>query len=322
MTADRPTSPDPWIEWMQRGEFGRAWEVSDAALAARRGVPCWHWPRHFQYVWDGAPLAGKRVLVRCYHGLGDTIQFARFLAPLRAIAREVTVWAQPALIPLLERVAGVDRLTPLHDGVPEVEFDADVEIMELGHVFRVTLEMLPGPAPYLFAEPAEWVRARMKPGELAVGVVWRAGDWDARRSIAPELLAPWTSVRGVRWFALQQHPEPESPFRSEGRVTPVEKLAEAIRAMDLVITVDSLAAHLAGALGVRTWTLLPQEADWRWMRERDNSPWYPTMRLWRQGAAGDWRPVIARVAAELANEAVDASGTVHAGRVQSVSPAR
>jgi ADP-heptose:LPS heptosyltransferase len=101
---------------------------------------------------------------------------------------------------------------------------------------------------------------------------------------------------------LQQEPEREAPFEigGEARVEPVDELAAAIRALDLLISVDSLPAHLGGALGVPTWTLRPAEADWRWMRERDDTPWYPTMRLFRQASRGDWSSVVRRVAGELA----------------------
>src|SRR4051812_44087459 len=102
-----------WIRHMRSGRFEAAWEVSDAVLRARAGTLCWHLPRHEQYVWDGRPLAGKRVLVRCYHGLGDTIQFIRYAPLLKSIAAEVSVWAQPPLIPLLRTVRGIDRLLPL-----------------------------------------------------------------------------------------------------------------------------------------------------------------------------------------------------------------
>jgi hypothetical protein len=105
-----------WKVSMQRGAFEAAWGVSDAVLRARAGVPCEHWPRHLQYIWDGTPLAGKRVLVRCYHGLGDTIQFIRYVPLIKEIAREVMVWTQPALLPLLRTMRGIDLLLPLHDG--------------------------------------------------------------------------------------------------------------------------------------------------------------------------------------------------------------
>ncbi|HLL82604.1 MAG TPA: hypothetical protein VK420_08120, partial [Longimicrobium sp.] len=259
---------------------------------------CFHLPRHEQWVWDGRPLAGRRVLVRCYHGLGDTLQFIRYAPRLRAVAREVIVWAQPELIPLLATAHGIDRLLPLHDGAPDVEYDTDVEVMELTHLFRDTPATLPADVPYLHAAPAPLPRD----GRLAVGLVWKAGDWDERRSIAPGLLAPLAEIRGVELHVLQRGPglaERPPGFGTDSGSDDVLATARVMRALDLVITVDSMPAHLAGALGVPTWTLLHADPDWRWMEGRDDSPWYPTMRLIRQERAGDWAGVAARVAAEL-----------------------
>src|SRR5215218_8421896 len=109
-----------WMYYMRRGEFDKAWRLSDAVLNERAGIPCFHLPRHEQYIWDGSPLQGKRVLVRCYHGLGDTLQFIRFAPLLKKLACEVIVWAQPPLLPLLQTVNGIDHLLSLHDGTPEV----------------------------------------------------------------------------------------------------------------------------------------------------------------------------------------------------------
>jgi len=136
---------DGWMQHMRRGDFEAAWRVSDRVLRVRSGVPCDHLPRHLQYFWDGRPLDGKRVLIRCYHGLGDTIQFVRYAPFVRARAREVILWVQPKLFPLFRSVPGIDLLLPLHDGLPDVDFDTSVEIMELPHVFRTTTSTIPGP---------------------------------------------------------------------------------------------------------------------------------------------------------------------------------
>src|SRR5829696_9702480 len=122
---------DKWTEAMLRGDFNAAWNLSDALLHTRRLQDHIKVPRHLQNIWLGTPVAGKRIFVRCYHGLGDTIQFIRYAAVLKSVATEVIVWAQPSLIPLLRTVAGIDRLVPLHDGVPDAEFDVDLEITEL-----------------------------------------------------------------------------------------------------------------------------------------------------------------------------------------------
>ena len=290
---------DPWTRHMRRGDFAAAWAFSDEVLRARAGVPCWHLPRHVQYVWTGAPLAGKRVLVRCYHGLGDTIQFIRYVPLLRGVASEVTVWVQRSLLPLVRTVCGVDRAIELHDGTPDAAYDEDVELMELPHVFRTTLATLPAEVPYLHVEPDS-----VEPdGNLAVGVAWQAGDWDERRSVPFELLAPLADVRGVTLHVIQHRPAEAGWDGRTGIVPPSDRIADIARlvaALDLVITIDSMPAHLAGALGRRVWTMLPRDADWRWMEGREDSPWYPTMRLLRQEREGDWAPVVRRVAGELA----------------------
>src|SRR5436190_15091627 len=141
---------DTWMAAMRRGDFARAWQISDADLRARlaRGVPFQTGPRHLQSIWNGEPLAGKRVLVRCYHGLGDTIQFIRFAAPLQRLAKEVIVWAPRPLVRLIGTAAGVDRLLRLHDGVPGVDCDCDIEIMELAHALRVDARSITCPVPY------------------------------------------------------------------------------------------------------------------------------------------------------------------------------
>lgn len=291
-----------WFAHMQRGELESAWTVSDAVLASRAGVPCHHLPRHLQYVWDGSPLDDARVLIRCYHGLGDTIHFIRYAPLVHAVAREVIVWAQPELIPLLESCTGIDRLEPLHDGVPEVPYDVDVEIMELPHVFRSTLATLPCDVPYLTAPRA----SRPRDGRLAVGLVARAGGWDEHRSIPTDRLAPLANLLGVHIQLLHDTAADASDrFEIAPGTDTVLGTAGLMRALDLIISVDSMPAHLAGALGIPVWTLLRHDADWRWMRDRSDSPWYPTMRLFRQPREGAWAPVIEQVRVELARLASD-----------------
>jgi hypothetical protein len=272
---------------------------SDEVLRARAGKPCWHLPRHFQYCWDGSSLAGKRVLVRCYHGLGDTIQFIRYMPLLKAIAAEVIVWAQPPLLPLLETVEGIDQLLPLHDGKPEADFDADIEIMELPHIFRTTLATIPSHIPYLHVQPKA-----LSPdnNQFRVGIVWQAGDWDEQRSIPFPLLAPLSEVPGINLYVLQANAADagwQEGFGTNPGEFSLYEYARVLKGLDLLITVDSMPAHLAGALGVPVWTLLRAEADWRWMENRTDSPWYPTMRLFRQEQPGDWETVIGQAKAEL-----------------------
>ncbi|MFN2530124.1 MAG: ADP-heptose--LPS heptosyltransferase [Pyrinomonadaceae bacterium] len=287
-----------WKRLMRRGDFESAWRISDEVLRKTARETFWHLPRDRQLVWSGGSLDGKRVLVRCYHGLGDTIQFIRYAQLLKKIAAEVIVWAQPSLLSLLQTAAGIDRLLPLHDGAPAVEFDVDVELMELLHVFRSTLLTLPAGIPYLHVPRSE-LTDEIK---FRVGLVWKAGDWDDGRSIPFELLRPLGTIEGVRLIILQKQ-APQCGWvqgigEACGGIDPFAD-AQIMQTLDLMISVDTMPVHLAGALGVTTWNLVPFEADWRWMENRDDSPWYPTMRLFRQSAAGDWTKVIDRVTEEL-----------------------
>jgi len=295
---NRVVNTDPWFEAMLRGDFAAAWRVSDSLLHTTRQQDHVRVPRHEQNIWDGRPVAGRRVLVRCYHGLGDTIQFIRYAALLKRVAAEVIVWMQPSLIPLLRNVQGIDRVLPLHDGVPDVEYDVDVELNELPYVFRTTLETIPAEVPYVHVEPALFPRN----DKLKVGLIWRSGEWDERRSIPFRALLPLSEVRGVEWHLLQRDARLAGWNGEFGTITggdnPLDD-ARIMRALDLVISVDTMTAHLAGALGQPVWTLLPFEPDWRWMRDRSDTPWYPTMRLFRQQREGDWDPIIRALALEL-----------------------
>jgi hypothetical protein len=279
----------------RRGDLEGAWAMSDR-IRSRHPSPDWHAPRHLQRVWDGTPLAGRHVLVRCYHGLGDTIQFIRYATLVAGCAREVSVWAQPALLSLVSGVAGVARALPLHDGVPEIDYDVDVEIMELPYVFRTTLDTVPHSVPYLAVDAAALPGAPPR-----IGVVWRAGAWDRSRSVPFQLMSPLFDLPGITWFSLQHDAVAGERHRALGQpdVNGLDRTAALMRALDLVVTIDSVSAHLAGALAVPVWTLLPEPADWRWMIGRDDSPWYPTMRLFRQRRTGDWGPVIDAVRAAL-----------------------
>jgi hypothetical protein len=279
---------------VRRGDFAAAWAVSDRILQQRvaQREDCSAWPRHLQFLWDGRPLAGKRVLVHCYHGLGDTIQFVRLLGPLHEQVAQVALWAQPALLELLRSVRGIDRLLPLHDGVPDVERDVDIELMELPHAMRLTLDRIPRDMPYIHAPHAPAAAAN----ELyRVGLVWRSGDWAAQRSIPERHIARLADVAGIQWCSLQ-YPSRPLPFAALDLAhKEIRVMAAQMRGLDLVIAVDTMTAHLAGALGLPVWTLLHEDCDWRWMSERSDSPWYPTMRLFRQRAAGGWDSVIDEV---------------------------
>ena len=288
-----------WMNYMRNEDFTTAWKISDEVMQARAGKPCWHLPRHQQYIWDGFSLKQKRVLVRCYHGLGDTIQFIRYAPLLKEIAAKVIVWAQEPLIPLLKTVDGIDELLPLHDGVPGVEYDVDVEIMELPHIFRSTVESLPASIPYIHVEP---LRLSNNKNLVSVGLVWKAGGWAPFRSIPFSMLAPLADIEGVQLHILQADAASagwREGFGNHPGEFSLYDYARVIKGLDLLISVDSMPVHLAGALGIPVWTLLHAEADWRWMENREDSPWYPTMRLFRQPKPGDWHTLINNVRSAL-----------------------
>jgi hypothetical protein len=254
-------------------------------------------------LWDGSALDGKRVLVRCYHGLGDTIQFIRYIPLLKQIAKEVIVWAQPPLLPLLKSIPGLDLLLPLHDGTPDVAFDVDVEVMELPFIFRTTLETIPGDIPYIKVDPLPLAGKKA----LNVGLVWQAGDWNQSRCIPFQALAPLNHIEGINLYILQANAEAagwKEGFGIHPGEFSLQDYARVIRGLDLMISADSMPAHLAGAMNVPAWTLLHSAADWRWMDERADSPWYPSMRLFRQEDPSDWVAVIQSVAEELQKLAV------------------
>jgi hypothetical protein len=241
------------------------------------------------------------VLVRCYHGLGDTLQFVRFVPRLAGEASSVVLWTQPALIELLEGLCPAIELLPLHDGVPSTPFDVDVEIMELPHVFRTTVHTIPSAVPYLrlpARAPRDLATVPVRP---SVGVVWRGGGWDARRSVPFARLAPLLARQDIELVPLQDALTADEALCLPGwrRCSPPSRLAETIVGLDLVVTVDTMAAHLAGALAAPTWLLLHHDADWRWMLDRDDTPWYPTMRLYRLREGQDWDVAIARVMRDL-----------------------
>ena len=284
-----------WATHMRRGDFPRAWRISEDLLRARAAQSSADRPPEERWIWNGAPLLGRRVLVRCFRGLGDTIQFVRYLPLLKAIARETTVAAPAQLLSLLARAAGIDRVI-LENYAPCLEFghDAEVEVMELPFVFQTTVETIPTGVPYLHVEPM-----CLNPDEtFKVGIVWRSGKWDTRRSIPFTLMERLQDVPAVTWYILQRGPGLEEWGGGIGVLSPADTIldqARVMRSLDVVISVDSMPAHLAGALGVRTWILLHAESDWRWLDHREDSPWYPTATLFRQERAGEWAPVVARV---------------------------
>lgn len=285
------------MQFMRAGAFEEAWKLSDKVLAA--GVnrdP--QLPRHYQCVWDGSPLDGKRVFVRCYHGLGDTIQFIRYIPQLKKIAKSVIVWAQEPLLDLLKTIPEIDQLLALHDGRPDVSYDVDLEVMELPFIFRTTPDTIPSRIPYLHAEPLKLSDEH----KLNVGIVWQSGNWNQARCIPFSALAPLATLKNINLYILQANAEDagwQEGFGIHPGAFSLYNYARVIRGLDLMISADSMPAHLAGAMNVPVWTILHNQADWRWMDKREDSPWYPSMRLFRQQENETWTSVIEQVALEL-----------------------
>ena len=301
---------------MRRGDFAASWAVNDQVLHGRdkaeRDDPAQ--PYHLRWVWDGRPFDGRRVLVRCYHGLGDTIQFCRYLPLLRRRVAHLSLEVQPPLLDLLAPLPGPDQLIPFRPGRPSASADCDLEIMELAHALR----SLPDPVPYLRAAPLP----RLEAAVLA-GLCWHVDTgWDPGRSVPLPLLRALEDVPGVRLVSLQRGAgadhagQPGAPAMLQEASMDLLHTARRIASLDLVVTVDTMVAHLAGALGRPVWVLLQHEADWRWMAGR-STPWYGSARLYRQPAPGDWHTPVRQVVADLAalvQEKAGAGGTALAGR--------
>jgi hypothetical protein len=286
-----------WACYMLMGDFERAWQESDAI--AGRGRPDVH------RFWTGEDLTGKSVLIRCLHGLGDTIQFIRYAPLLRQRTARLTIEAQPVLKPLLAASRLADEVITWGD--PEPQWQAQIEVIELPRLFRTTLGTIPGRVPYISVPQTRTDLLPERNGQLRVGLVWAASAYNPARSLTPEHVRTLIDVPGVQFFNLQAGPERGvlqdrgiKIATVKGEETDVSATAAAVTALDLIITVDTMMAHLAGALARPVWTLLPFQCDWRWMTVRLDSPWYPTMRLFRQTHAGAWNPVIEDVRSALA----------------------
>ena len=265
--------------------------------------------------WRGEDLAGRSILVFMEQGMGDVIQFVRYLPLLAARGAKVTFFCDARLMRLLRPITGGIQLIS-RVAVGEA-FDYQCALLSLPHAFKTELASIPAAGPYLTAEPdrvARWKERIGAPG-LKVGIVWQGnplGKVDRGRSIALAHYAALARVPGVRLISLQKVHGLDQLARLPADV-PIENLgaeldpaadwfvdaAAAMMSLDLIVTSDTSIAHLAGALGRPTWVALKLVADWRWLRERTDCPWYPTMRLFRQTRSGDWAPVFAAIAREL-----------------------
>ncbi len=292
------------------GDFSGGWPE----LEWRRQIPGLA-PRALpQPAWDGAPLAGRTILLHAEQGFGDTIQFARYVPLVNQRGGTVILECQPELARLLTTLPGVDRVVARGDPLPP--FDVQAPLLSLPGLFGTTADMIPARVPYVTPEPelvARWQHELG--GGFRVGIVWQGNPRHRRdrfRSVPIRAFAALGMVPGVRLVSLQkgagteQFNELAGAFAVEdvgSRCDDFAETAAAIRCVDLVIAVDTAVAHLAGALGVPAWVALPFRPDWRWLLGREDSPWYPTMHLFRQRRPGDWDEAFGRMAAALADAA-------------------
>lgn len=257
-------------------------------------------------------VEGQRVLVFPEQGRGDMIQFARYLPLLAARGAHVLVEMYADLKPLFETIEGVAQVVVPDAAVPE--HDRLTPLLSLPLAFGTSMENIPAQVPYLRApEPriARWVALLGPRTRPRIGVVWWGSQHIGRRSMAIATLAPMLRIPGLEFHALQKELSPVDqdwlvahPPVVDHR-TALEDFADTaalIAHMDLVISIDTSVAHLAGALGVPVWIMLPFSPDWRWLRNREDSPWYPTARLFRQTQRGDWDDAVRRVAEALSAE--------------------
>ena len=294
----------------------------------------WRWrrtdfpPRQFAApLWRGENLAGRTLLVHAEQGAGDAIQFVRFLSLLPALGARVVLECPRGLVALFESVDGVQRVIAKGDPLPE--FDWQVPLLSLPHRLGVTLTSIPARVPYLRPPPDRRVSLPPTRGNhppaLRVGLAWRGQPQhknDSRRSLSFAALESLFTVPGATFYSLQVAPTAEftGEAASQNTLIDLEHLihdysdtAALMAQLDLIIAVDTSVAHLAGALGCPVWVLLPFAPDWRWLLERDDSPWYPTMRLFRQPVPGDWSSVVQSVRAALA-------GTLHPASTLAEAP--
>jgi tetratricopeptide (TPR) repeat protein len=269
---------------------------------------------HRKPIWNGEFLAGKRLLVHCEQGLGDCIQFVRYLPMVKASGAAVIFEAWPSLCGLLKEFDEIDELVELSfETKTRAQFDCCASIMDLPGIFGTVEETIPASVPYIHADPAraEYWRRKLAGPDFKVGIVWAGSARhanDHNRSCRLEHFAPIGRIEGIKLYGLQKGEPARQADELAGEVA-LENLAEhfadftdaaaAIESLDMVISVDTAVLHLAGAMGKPVWALLPFAPDWRWMLGRADSPWYPTMKLFRQEEWGDWNSVLRNVTEEL-----------------------
>jgi len=301
------------VTWLRKGRFHQGWhEFQWRQLCENYRLPPLPAP-----LWDGSPMPDRCLLLHSEQGLGDTIQFIRYARLAKQRCGSLIVQCQPGLAPLLSRCPGVDRVIVRGESLPEYHVQAP--LMSLPDIFGTELGTIPAEVPYLLADDSlvETWRQRLADFQgFKVGIGWQGNPKyvaDRLRSIPLRYFTPLARVPGVRLYSLQKGLGWNQISEVAGDCPVVDfgpdfdaksgtfmDTAAVMRNLDLVVTSDTALAHVAGALGVPVWLALSQSADWRWLEEREDSPWYPTMRLFRQARLGDWEELFARISADLA----------------------
>jgi tetratricopeptide (TPR) repeat protein len=295
------------ITLLLAGQFDEGWREYEWRWRQETKKP--HLRGFRQPLWDGGDIGDRVLLLHAEQGLGDTLQFCRF-APAIAAGRRVVLEVQRPLLPLLTGLPGIERIVARGDPLPP--FDLHCPLLSLPRLLGTTLETIPREASYLRADPQRAAAWRERVGQLdglRVGLVWAGNQTmsgDRRRSIALERFSELADLPGVSFVSLQKGPAAsQSPPPGLSLHDWTDDLhdfgetARLIEALDLVISVDTGVAHLAGALGRSVWLLNRFDRCWRWLLDRDDSPWYPTLRQFRQIQPGDWSRVLQDVRAEL-----------------------
>jgi tetratricopeptide (TPR) repeat protein len=312
-----PSSPHPDFQQcfldLLFGDFRQGWERHEARFRIPKELrPA---QRSFsQPAWNGGPFEGKTLLLWAEEGFGDTLMFLRYIPRVKALGGQVIVEAQSALMDVAATCEGVDTVVPWRASWPQ--FDLQLSLHSLPWIFRTELSSIPAEIPYLQV-PCNVPHRReilehlaLAKGDVRIGLVWAGSPLhprDAERSLVATSLAPLGTLPGVSWYSLQVRREELPPLPNLTSLAPFltnfSDTAFALSGLDLLITVDTSVAHLAGALGIPTLLLLTFVPDYRWMLDRHDSPWYPTMRLYRQPTYGDWGAVIQQVLMDLTQDA-------------------
>lgn len=294
---------------LKTGDLEEGWHEFEWRFACGGETP--RCPGYDAPVWDGSPLDGRVIMVWVEQGLGDHIQFCRYVEELRRRGGRVWLQVPRPLMRLYESLEGVERLVAA-DEEPE-GFDLQVPILSLPRLCGTNApDRIPARVPYLSASTSDLPAGVALKRGFRVGIVWASAPGNpaaGRRDCPVSQFAKLALIPGVTVFSLQfgEPPGPGEVRDLSASLGDFATTAAIVQQMDLVITIDTAMAHLAGALGRNVWTLLSEPADWRWLLDRDDSPWYPTMRLFRQPAPGDWDAVFDRVESALREELAQAT---------------